>query len=137
MMRRYRFSRQSLENLRGVHPGLVAVVVSALYRHAEIDFTVLEGVRSEERQRQLVLEGSSWTMESLHLVQPDGWAHAVDLAPYVRGSIPWDDWSAFAALSRAMKAAAGELGIDLLWGGHWKMKDGPHFELGKGAGHGI
>jgi peptidoglycan L-alanyl-D-glutamate endopeptidase CwlK len=28
-----------------------------------------------------------------------------------------------------MKTAAAELGVAVVWGGDWKMRDGPHYEL--------
>ena len=125
----YKFSRRSLDNLRGVHPDLVAVVVAALYRYATVDFTVIEGVRDQDRQAEMVRQGKSWTMDSKHLIQPDGFAHAVDLAPWVDGGIPWDDWQAFYNLSQAMKFAARYMGVTITWGGDWKVRDGPHFQL--------
>ena len=125
----YKFSRRSLDNLRGVHPDLVAVVVAALYRYATIDFAVIEGVRDRDRQAEMVRQGKSWTMDSKHLIQPDGFAHAVDLAPWVDGGIPWDDWQAFYNLSQAMKFAARYMGVTITWGGDWEVRDGPHFQL--------
>ena len=64
---------RDLDRLRGVHPDLVRVVVRARAMDA---FFVSEGVRTEERQRQLVREGKSRTMASRHLT-----GHAVDLYP--------------------------------------------------------
>ena len=74
-----KFSKRSKEKLKGVHPDLVKVVKEAI-KH--VDFTVLEGVRSLERQEELVRQGKSKTMNSKHLVQIDGYAHALDIAPY-------------------------------------------------------
>ncbi|KAB7700400.1 M15 family metallopeptidase [Plesiomonas shigelloides] len=124
--------KHSLENLRGVHPDLVKVVNRAI-ELTKVDFKVIEGKRSEARQRQLVVNGKSKTMNSRHLT-----GHAVDCAPLVAGVIPWNDRKAFASVSKAMFAAANELGIPLRWGGDWNQNgrsdderfyDGPHFEL--------
>ena len=52
----FTFSERSLNNLKGVHPKLVAVVKRAL-EITPIDFTVLEGVRSQERQNELWAQG--------------------------------------------------------------------------------
>ena len=128
----YQLSKRSLNNLTGVHPELVACVVLALKKYSEIDFGVIEGVRTLERQKVLVDNGSSWTMNSRHLIQSDGFGHAVDLAPWVGGTIPWEDWGAFEVVSKAMMLASSELGIAMTWGGDWKVKDGPHFELKEG-----
>lgn len=51
-----KFSKRSLNNLEGVHPKLRAVVEAALQR-SEVDFTVVEGLRTYERQVQLKKDG--------------------------------------------------------------------------------
>ena len=118
----YRLSQRSMQNLSGVHPDLVAVVKRAI-EITEQDFSVIEGVRNIERQRQLVAKGASKTMNSRHLT-----GHAVDLAPY---PLSWD-WEYFYPIADAMKQAAEELDVDLEWGGDWKsFPDGPHFELSR------
>lgn len=114
---------RSLERLQGVHPDLVAVVKRAITL-TEIDFTVTEGLRTRERQAQLVKAGASQTMKSRHIT-----GHAVDLAALVGGEIRWD-WPLYAKLATAMKAAALQINVPLEWGGDWKsLKDGPHFQL--------
>lgn len=123
-MSKFRLSRRSEENLRGVHPDLVKVVHRAL-EITDIDFMVIEGKRNEARQRQLVASGKSQTMNSRHLT-----GHAVDCVPLVNNQIPWNDWSYFKKVADAMIKAAKELGVDIEWGGNWKtFKDGPHFQL--------
>ena len=45
------------------------------------------------------------------------------------GKVRWD-WPLYARLAEAMKAAAKDLALPLVWGGDWKsFRDGPHFEL--------
>lgn len=117
------FSKRSENNLLGVHPALVQVVRRAL-ELSEIDFAVIEGRRTEERQRKLFEAGASQTMNSRHLT-----GHAVDLAAWVGGTIRWD-WPLYPKIAKAMKDAAKELETAIIWGGDWKsFKDGPHFEL--------
>lgn len=114
--------KKSLERLDGVHPDLVRVVKRAIQLTA-IDFTVTEGLRTKERQAQLLKAGASKTMNSRHIT-----GHAVDLAAWVDG-IRWD-WGLYPKIAIAMKTAASELDIPIIWGGDWRtFKDGPHFEL--------
>lgn len=116
-------SRRSLKNLEGVHEDLVKVVRRAL-EITEVDFTVIEGVRSYEKQAQLLKTGATRTMNSRHLT-----GHAVDLAAWVNGKIDWT-WSYYCTIAEAMKTAAKELGVSVEWGGDWvTFKDGPHFQL--------
>lgn len=119
----FRLSQKSLDRLSGVHPDLVAVVKRAI-EITEVDFAVLEGVRSKARQEQLCKQKATKTMNSRHLT-----GHAVDLGAYVGGSVRWD-WPLYYQIADAMKAAAEELEVPLTWGGDWKtFPDGPHFEL--------
>ena len=115
--------QRSLQRLSGVHPDLVQVVRRAI-QVTSIDFTVLEGLRTVARQRELVRKGASRTMNSRHLT-----GHAVDIAPWVNGQVSWD-WKWYHPMADAMKKAARELDVPLEWGGDWKtFKDGPHFQL--------
>jgi peptidoglycan L-alanyl-D-glutamate endopeptidase CwlK len=97
--------------LAGVHPDLVRVVRCAAEGGAV--FRVVEGLRSQERQRDLVASGASQTMASRHLT-----GHAVDLAPMVDGAVSWD-WKHFFPLADAIADAARKEGVPLIWGGAW------------------
>ena len=114
----YRLSQRSMQNLSGVHPDLVAVVKRAI-EITEQDFSVIEGIRNIDRQRKLVAQGKSQTMNSRHLT-----GHAVDIAPY---PLSWD-WEYFYPIADAMKEAAEELDIPLRWGGNWQVDDIRHWE---------
>lgn len=123
-MNTYTLSQRSLSNLNGVHQDLVQVVHQALAL-SEYDFVVIEGLRSLARQKELMKEGKSKTLKSRHLT-----GHAVDIVPLVNGAIPWQDWSAFESVSKAMKKAAYQLNVSINWGGDWiSFRDGPHYEL--------
>lgn len=119
----FKLGKRSLERLEGVHEDLRAVIERAI-EITPIDFTVLEGLRSLERQRKLYNSRASTTMNSRHLT-----GHAVDIAPYVDGEIRWD-WPLYYPVAAAVKKAAVELNVDIEWGGDWsKFKDGPHWQL--------
>lgn len=120
----YELGKTSRSRLEGVNPNLVRVVERAI-QLTDIDFMVLEGLRTKERQQSLVASGASKTMNSRHLT-----GDAVDVAPLIGGKIPWDDFEKFKTVSRAMFAAADELSVPLEWGGNWSsFVDGPHYQL--------
>ena len=119
----FKSGKRSIERLQGVHPDLVRVVERAIDL-TPVDFTVLEGLRSPERQQTLVASGASQTLNSRHIT-----GHAVDLGAWVDNQVDWS-WPLYAKIANAMKAAANELGVSIVWGGDWRtFKDGPHFEL--------
>ena len=121
----YSLGTRSKQNLSGVHPDLVAVVKLAI-TITEQDFTVIEGIRNINRQRELVKAGKSTTMNSRHIT-----GHAVDMVPW---PVDWDDLGRFEVMAEAMKQAADELDIPIVWGGDWKsFYDAPHFELDRKA----
>lgn len=121
----HEWDSRSAGNLKGVHPDLVRVVTLARSRSV-VPFVVIEGLRSAERQRQLVRSGASQTMNSRHLT-----GHAIDVAAQVGGKISWD-WPLYDRIAVAMKQAADDLGIPIVWGGDWRsFKDGPHYELNR------
>jgi peptidoglycan LD-endopeptidase CwlK len=119
----YALGKLSLDRLEGVHPDLIQVVKRAI-QISPVDFMVVEGMRTLERQKKLVAEGKSTTMNSRHLS-----GHAVDLAAYVDGELEWGE-PEHDHIAEAMKTAASELGHELEWGGDWKsFVDPPHFQL--------
>ncbi len=150
----YKLGKHSLAELRGVHPDLRAVVERAI-EITEQDFTVHDGIRTEDEQHEYVERGVSWTMDSKHLPQEDGHGHAVDLVPYINGKLRWE-FNPIYRIAEAVRAAAEELGVQVRWGGCWQVintttleprvlvaeyvakrgrqgrnatVDGPHFEL--------
>ena len=134
---------RSLARLEGVHPDLVRVVKKAAAM-SDMDFTVLEGLRTVERQKQLLANGATKTMNSRHLT-----GHAVDLAPVIDGKVSWD-WPLYHRLADVMRSASIRENVPIRWGGTWKLltaiqgpitakvlsrsfPDGPHFELPRAA----
>lgn len=112
-MQKYRLSQTSLNRLNGVHPDLVRVVKRAI-EITDIDFTVLEGLRTTARQKQLVAQGASQTMKSKHIE-----GNAVDLGAYVKGGVNWDEANYYPIMA-AMAQAAHELKIPVRSGGCWR-----------------
>jgi len=119
----FKLGKRSRERLQGVHSDLVRIVERAIELTA-VDFAVLEGTRTAERQKALFKAGATTTHKSRHLT-----GHAVDLGAYVNGGVRWD-WPLYHKIADAMQQAADELGVAIEWGGDWRtFPDGPHFQL--------
>ena len=132
----FKLGKTSIARLKGVDETLVNIVKRAI-EISEIDFSVLEGVRTLERQRELYAQGRTstgkvvtWTMKSRHIE-----GKAVDLVPY---PLDWNDLSKFDKIRNAMFQAAKEQDVNLRWGADWdgdgKYRekgeyDSPHFEI--------
>jgi peptidoglycan L-alanyl-D-glutamate endopeptidase CwlK len=106
-----------------VHPDLVRVVERAI-EISVVDFTVLEGLRTPQRQKLLMESGASQTLNSRHIT-----GHAVDLGAWIDDEVRWD-WPLYHKIAATMKTAAKELETKIVCGADWKrFPDGPHFEL--------
>lgn len=123
---------KSIATLAPAHPALKRVVHSAI-NHTKVDFSVHDCLRTLEEQKENVANGVSWTLDSKHLVQPDGFVHAVDLVPYVKGKLRWD-WPLCFKIAEAMQDAAGSYGVSLTWGGVW---DRSLLDLGANLEHAV
>lgn len=117
----FNLSQRSLDRMEGVHPDMVAVVKRAI-ELTEVDFGVIQGVRTVEEQKALVAKGASKTMKSYHLPQEDGHGHAVDLMAYIAGRGSWE-LNVYDEIADAMKAAAIELDVPIRWGAAWNVPD--------------
>ena len=117
----FKLSGRSLNKLEGVHPVLVDTVKRAI-QVSKVDFGVIYGVRSLAEQKRLYEAKRSQTMKSKHLVQEDGYSHAVDLMAY-DGSDPSWDIVMYDDIADAMKQAAIETGAKICWGAAWHIDD--------------
>lgn len=116
-------SKLSRERLSQCHPDLQRVVELAAGRYP---MAVIQGHRGEKEQNEAFSRGNSklkWP-NSKHNSLP---SMAVDLVPM---PLDWNNVKRFDELAVVVKAAAKELGVELVWGGDWKsFKDRPHYEL--------
>lgn len=113
-------TERSIKNLGGVDKALVECVNLAHAKCLELgesyNFTVIEGVRTVEKQREYVNRGASQTMKSYHIT-----GQAVDLALF-DGTIMSNDLSKYAVVADCMDEAADELGIEITWGAVWDKR---------------
>jgi len=138
-----------MRRLKGVDARLVSVLKEVVKHY---DITILEGLRTEDRQRELMAKGASKTMKSKHLegmaadVSPypiPNWEDvnefifmAGDVSPY---PIPnWEDVNEFIFMAGRIRQEADRLGVPIRWGGDWdrddrtadnKFNDYVHFEI--------
>jgi peptidoglycan L-alanyl-D-glutamate endopeptidase CwlK len=124
----FRFSQRSLDRLSDVHPDLVKVAKRAI-ELSPYDFGITEGLRTLDRQKELLADGRSTTLNSRHLMQDDGNSHALDFAVYVNGDITWEV-GYYRKVVQAFMTAAIEEQVQINSGALWRtFVDGPHIEL--------
>lgn len=147
-MTRFSFSQRSQNNLSTVHPDL-ALICRHVLDTGIMDFSIVEGARSLTRQKALVEKGVSKTLNSKHLIQNDGFAHAVDLYPYpvdmgrVRSGnaveiCRFGLLAGMFLLTAQHLRETGQITSHIRWGGDWdtdgqtldhRFFDAPHFEI--------
>ena len=115
----FKLSSRSLKKLEGVHPDMVATVKRAI-ELTTVDFGVTYGVRTLEEQKKLYASGRSQTMKSRHLIQGDGYSHAVDLVAYDGPNVVWE-LNVYDNIADAMAEAANEVGCKIKWGAAWSV----------------
>ena len=147
---KFSFSNTSLTRLQTCHPDIQKVIHRAM-EITTMDFMVLEGERTKEQAyanwgkgrtvQQLAAKGVpakyaqpslskvTWLSDPLnskHIKQKDGYAHAIDLCPY---PISWEDIPAFQKLGKIIKQAAKDVNVKIEWGGDWSKPDYPHVQI--------
>lgn len=132
-MSKFIFSQRSKNNLIGVNPLLVKIAYRAL-AISTVDFAVIEGVRTLEKQKENVKKGVSKTLNSRHLA-----GDAIDILPSaIKPGMEWQPHF-FEPVLMAFKQAADEEGVILRFGKNWKsdpnlpvetnFPDYPHIEI--------
>lgn len=109
----YSFGKRSREKLDGVNPDLVAVMERAISISPQ-DFSIIEGLRTIGRQKELYNSGKSQTLDSRHIS-----GHAIDLVSY---PISWE-FDSFYPIADAVIQACKDVDVGLRWGGNWRVRD--------------
>jgi len=103
-----KFGRRSRERLKGVDSRLVNILNELV---KIMDVTIIEGLRTKERQEELVAQGKSQTKFSKHIE-----GRAVDLAPY---PVDWEDRERFHYMGGMIRGIGKQMGVNVRWGGDW------------------
>ncbi len=130
-----KFGKTSRENLKGVDSRLQDIFNEVV---KQFDCSILEGLRTQERQEQLYKEGKTKTLKSKHLK-----GRAIDAVPY---PISWENTDRMTFFAGYVMGIASQVldeedfkkfrwGRD--WGKDWLKRDKnettfldyPHFEL--------
>lgn len=113
---------RGIDKLKGVKQPLISLAYDldkVMQQKYGIEVTVAEGLRTLERQKQLVKEKKSKTLNSRHLS-----GDAIDIYPVAGGKILWDKFDILIKEAKALNSKDFTYGYD--WG--W---DKPHIEIKK------
>lgn len=127
------FGKRSKKHYDTLHPKLQRIMDEAI---KYVDFSILEGVRTPERQQELMAQGKTKTLNSKHLPDLNGKSRAVDIIAY---PIQWENWNRNYLFAGYILGIASSLGIKIRLGADWKGNlqehqnqtffDLPHIEL--------
>jgi len=146
--KKYSFAQSSLDKMEKVHPKLVEIMKAAI-TDSPFDFRITDGARTTEEQFALYQKGRTLPgpkvtncdgkkFKSNHQIKSDGFGHAVDIFPcgVVENGVyrkftseEGYDEKKLKLIANHILAVAKSKNINIEWGGNWKMKDTPHFEL--------
>ena len=104
----YKFGKRSKSRLKGVDSRLVNVLNELI---KIMDVTIIEGLRSKERQQELLAQVKTKVKYSKHME-----GKAVDLAPY---PIDWNDREMFHYMGGMLRGLGKAMGVNIRWGGDW------------------
>ena len=103
-----RFGKTSKKRLKGEDDRLVKVLNELI---KIMDVTIIEGLRTGERQKELLKKGATKVKYSKHME-----GKAVDLSPY---PIDWENRDGFHYMGGMIRGIAKQLDIKVRWGGDW------------------
>ena len=132
----YKFSKNSLKKLEGLHPQLQKFF-HELIKISPYDFSITQGVRTAEEQNKLYQQGRTvpgaivtncdgYKLKSNHQIKDDGLGYAGDIAVLVNNKVTWEE-KYYKEVANSARELMQKYNVE--WGGDWKsFKDLPHFE---------
>lgn len=122
---KYSFGNKSSRELETCNLSLQHIARQAL-AYGLIDFSIVEGYRSDEKQHQYFIEDKSKVDAgdpgAKHNYKKP--SEAFDAVPYVNGKSSWK-WQHCIFLAGVILAAAKKVGEEVRWGGNWDMDGEP------------
>jgi hypothetical protein len=130
-----KFSTRSKKKLNECHPKL-REVFNEVIKRSPVDFGISEGYRPPKKQLEYFCQGrlddkniitymDGFNKKGKHNRKP---SLAVDVFAWVDDSISYQH-EHMKSIADTVKEVAREKGISIVWGGDWRWKDEPHFEL--------
>jgi peptidoglycan L-alanyl-D-glutamate endopeptidase CwlK len=113
----YKLSARSLQRMQGVDERLIEVVKVAI-TVTKVDFGVIEGLRTAEKQLEYYQKGASQIAVGGKHVQ----GKAVDLMAYIGDRVSWEI-NMYDDIADAMKYGATVVGVPVCWGAAWHIPD--------------
>tara|TARA_R110002110_G_scaffold85968_3_gene224284 strand:- start:1061 stop:1453 length:393 start_codon:yes stop_codon:yes gene_type:complete len=107
-----KFGKRSKQRLKGVDQRLVSVLNELI---KIMDVTIIEGVRSTEKQQEYFSKGKS-KIDGINKKGQHQLGKAVDLAPY---PINWDDRDRMHYMGGMLRGIGKQLNLNIRWGGDW------------------
>ena len=129
------FSSNSIENLQGVHPDLQTLFHAVV---KNFNCSIISGIRTEDEQQELYAKGRTDSGEIV--TYKDGIVNkskhqlglAVDVVPYpsmYRDPGIMEEFGMYVLDVASDLKTQGLIDSDITWGGVWRWKDLPHFEI--------
>ena len=111
----FKLSPKSIKQLQGLEPDLIKVVESAI-GYTKMDFSVIQGLRTQTQQNELYRQGLSHVKFSQHQL-----GRAVDVLAWIGKSSDSED--DLIQIAEAFKLAAEDMDVPIRWGGCWPCYD--------------
>jgi peptidoglycan L-alanyl-D-glutamate endopeptidase CwlK len=135
-MKPFKLSKTSRERLNGIKPILIEIIEEAI-KTSPIDFGIPQdgGLRTAYRQNAMYAQGRT-DLTKPKITNADGFkklsrhqsGEAFDIYAFVDGKASWDIQH-LTTIARHLQEVARSKGVELDWGGTWKMRDLPHLEM--------